>query len=130
MRAASAPTGHEAIAGQQAGAFTATRWGQLLNPALMPEGERTPTATDCYRFALSDPHVDVTLSGPNGGAQLDAAMAALDHGPLDEDELSWMRRVGAVVRRDANKGSPVAFLDRMAGVFRRKATPALTTGRR
>jgi len=78
--------------------YTATRWGKLLDPKLTPPGERTPRASDCYRFALSNPHVDVTLTGPKDRAQLDEALTALDRGPMSDDELAWMRRVGANVR--------------------------------
>ena len=100
--------------------FTATRWGSLLDPKLTPPGEKTPTATDCYRFVLSAPAVDATLTGPRDAAQLDGALAALDRGPLSADELAWMRRVGAVVRRDAKGGSPVDFLDRWTSKFKRR----------
>ena len=99
-------------------AFTATRWGSLLSPDLTPEGERTPRATDCYRYVLSHPDVDVSLSGPKDGAQLDAALAALEEGPMDADELAWMRRVGVHVRAHAKSGSPVAFLDRIGSLLR------------
>jgi aryl-alcohol dehydrogenase-like predicted oxidoreductase len=99
-------------------AFTATRWGTLLDPRVTPPGERTPTATDCYRYVLSSPQVDVSLSGPRDGAELDGAMAALDKGPMDPEELAWMRRVGVVVRRDARRGAPVEVLDRIAARFR------------
>ncbi len=98
-------------------AFTATRWGTLLQPRFTPEGERTPTAGDCYRFALSNPAVDVCLSGPRNAAELEDALAAVDRGPLDEAEMAWMRRVGAHVR-DATKLQPrggiMSLLDRMA----------------
>jgi aryl-alcohol dehydrogenase-like predicted oxidoreductase len=100
-------------------AFTATRWKTLLDPRLIPPGERVPTATDCYRFVLSCPDVDVSLTGPRDGAELDAAMEALDRGPLDAEELAWMRRVGVAVRRDAKRGSPVDFLDRLGARLRR-----------
>jgi aryl-alcohol dehydrogenase-like predicted oxidoreductase len=99
-------------------AFTATRWGTLLDPSLTPPGERTPTASDCYRFVLSNPSVDVSLAGLKDGPELDAALAALDAGPMDEHALAWMRRVGVVVRREAKKESPVAFLDRLQARFR------------
>lgn len=82
-------------------AYTATRWGALLNPRLVPPGERVPRASDCYRFALSHPSVDVCLSGPKNGAELDEAMSALDRGPMSEEELAWMKRVGAHVRSSA-----------------------------
>jgi len=72
-------------------AFTATSWGQLLKA---PEGERVPTAADCYRFVLTRPEVDVCLSGPKNAEQMEAALEALRRGPMDEDELAWMKRVG------------------------------------
>jgi aryl-alcohol dehydrogenase-like predicted oxidoreductase len=79
-------------------AYTATRWGALVDRSVVPAGEPLPRASDCYRFALSRPEVDLVLSGPRDGAELDEAMAALDRGPLSDDELAWMRRVGDGVR--------------------------------
>lgn len=104
--------------------FTATRWGTLLDPALTPPGERTPTATDCYRYVLSNPSVHVSLCGPKDGVELDGAMEALDRGPMNEEELAWMRRVGVAVRRDAKRGGPVDFLDKVAGKLRGKQAEA------
>ena len=74
--------------------FTATSWGQLLTPSKVPEGERVPTATDCYRFVLSNPAVDICLSGPKDAQQFQAALDAIERGPMDPDELAWMGRVG------------------------------------
>lgn len=97
-------------------AYTATRWGDLLNPSLTPEGEPTPRASDCYRFALTHPAVNVCAIGPKNGAELDEAMTALDRGPMDEGELAWMRRVGAEVKRHARLHSgAVGSLDRWMG---------------
>ena len=99
-------------------AYTATRWGALLDPALTPPGEKTPRASDCYRFSLTHPTVDMSLCAPADGAQLDEAMAALDRGPLDAEELAWMKRVGASVRAaSATKGGnlPIQLLDRLVG---------------
>ena len=79
-------------------AYTATRWGALLDRAVVPPGEPVPRASDCYRFALSRDEVDVVISGPKNAAELDEALAALDRGPLSDDELAWMRRVGDGVR--------------------------------
>ena len=78
-------------------AYTATRWGQMLDPKRMPPGERTPAPADCYRFALSDPRVDMVLAGPASDAQFQAALEALDGGPLAPHEQERMRRIGAHV---------------------------------
>jgi predicted aldo/keto reductase-like oxidoreductase len=82
-------------------AFTGTSWGQLLNPKYTPPGERTPTAADCYRFALSHATVDVCATGPAAAAHVADAIAAREAGPLSDEERAWMRRVGAEVRRRA-----------------------------
>lgn len=75
-------------------AYTATSWGALLDPGKTPPGERTPHADDCYRFNLSNPDVDMTLCGPANREHVRTACDALAKGPLSEDELDWMRRVG------------------------------------
>jgi aryl-alcohol dehydrogenase-like predicted oxidoreductase len=80
-------------------AFTATSWRQLIDPKRIPEGERTPTAIDCYRFVLSNPAVDVCLTGPSTQEHADDALQAIDLGPLSEDELLWMRRVGDFIHQ-------------------------------
>jgi aryl-alcohol dehydrogenase-like predicted oxidoreductase len=106
--------------------YTATRWGALLDPSLTPAGEPTPRASDCYRFALTHPSVDVCLSAPKNGEQLDEAFAALDRGPMTEEELAWMKRVGAGVRSAkmlASGNVPVTLLDRIFGVEKNPSAP-------
>lgn len=73
-------------------AYTATCWAKLLN-AQVP-GERTPTAGDCYRFVLSHPAVDLCMTGTGTLAQTRHALDCLEKGPMDPDELTWMRRIG------------------------------------
>ena len=80
-------------------AFTATRWGQLVNPKKMPPGEEPLTAADCYRFALSNPYVDVCLTGPKTERELQENMQALTRGPLSEEEMERVRRIGNFVYR-------------------------------
>ncbi len=75
-------------------AYTATRWGHLLDPAKMPPGEAPPPARDCYRFALSHPAVSMVLCGPANREQMQEAIRALDAGPLDPDEQARLRRIG------------------------------------
>ena len=55
------------------------------------------TAGDCYRFCLSSPHVEVTLTGPASTAQLDENIAALSKGPLTPEEDTWIREFGKAV---------------------------------
>ncbi|MBI5178073.1 MAG: aldo/keto reductase [Nitrospinae bacterium] len=78
--------------------YTATRWGGLVNPRNMPPGENTPRASDCYRFVMSNPAVDVCIAGPKNMEEMREALAALDRGPMAADELAWMRRVGDHLR--------------------------------
>jgi aryl-alcohol dehydrogenase-like predicted oxidoreductase len=88
-------------------AFTATSWGHLLGQAplqgilpgthRLPKSERAPTAADCYRYVLTRPEVDVCLTGPANAAQMEQALEALRLGPMSQDELDWMRRVGRAV---------------------------------
>ena len=88
-------------------AYTATSWGQLLGKKSfqarmartrpVPPDEKAPTAADCYRFVLTRPKVDVCMTGPANGAEMDQALEALTLGPMSEDELAWMRRVGRAV---------------------------------
>jgi aryl-alcohol dehydrogenase-like predicted oxidoreductase len=78
--------------------YTATRWGQLLDPKRMPKGEPPLRASECYRFVLSNPLVDVCMTGPKSDAQMEEALRALDDGPLDEDEMLRARRLGDFVR--------------------------------
>jgi aryl-alcohol dehydrogenase-like predicted oxidoreductase len=85
--------------------YTATSWGQLCDPKRTPPDERTPTGTDCYRFAISNPNVDLCIAGPDNTEQMSQALAALELGPMGDEELEWMRRVGDhIYRRDKTAG--------------------------
>lgn len=74
--------------------YTNTRWGALCDPRKTPPGERTPSGTDCYRFALTRPEVDVAMAGPDDAEQMAQALASMEAGPMDAEELAWMARVG------------------------------------
>lgn len=75
-------------------AYTATRWGHLLDPKKMPPGELPASASDCYRYALGQSAVDMVLCGPADEAQMDEAIRALARGPLDPDERARLERIG------------------------------------
>lgn len=75
-------------------AYTATRWGHLLDARKMPAGEAPLRARDCYRFSLMQPSVDVVLAGPSDESQMNEALSALEAGPLEPAEVERMRRIG------------------------------------
>ncbi len=79
-------------------AYTATRWGTLLDPRRTPPGEPPLRASTCYRFVLTATEVDVCLTGPSTDAELDEAARALEAGPLSPEELERVRRIGDFVR--------------------------------
>ena len=78
-------------------AYTATRWGDLVNPKKMPPGEEPLRGADCYRFVLTHPSVDVCMTGPRNTQQMREALAALELGPLSEEEMARVRRIGDYV---------------------------------
>lgn len=83
--------------------YTATRWGGLLK---RPKGWNGPVMTpgDCYRFCLSNPHVDVVLTGPKNLQQLQENLHDLrDKGPLSEEENRWIREYGQVVHKASSR---------------------------
>ncbi len=85
-------------------AYTATRWKKLLEPAA---GLGPMTAPECYRFALSNPSVDVCLVGANSYDELAAAARGVLEGPLPEGRMEEVRRFGDAVR--STLSSRIAF---------------------
>ena len=74
--------------------FTATRWGQLLKESKMPPGEKPLSALDCYRFVLSNPAVDVCMTGARTLEMMRENLETLDSGPLSGEEMERIRRIG------------------------------------
>ena len=60
----------------------------------MPPGERPLTPAECYRFVLSNPAVDVCLSGPRSEREMEEGLRALADGPLGPDDMERARRIG------------------------------------
>ncbi|MCP4751709.1 MAG: aldo/keto reductase [Proteobacteria bacterium] len=79
--------------------YTATSWSRLLNPKKMPPGEKPLEASECYRFALTNPHVDLCLTGPRNPEEMDQALTVLDDGPLPPEEMERVRRIGDYLHR-------------------------------
>jgi aryl-alcohol dehydrogenase-like predicted oxidoreductase len=81
--------------------FTATRWRSLLTrPKGYPKDAPVPTAADCYRFVLSNPAVHVAMMAPMNMRQLEANLAGIRHGPLNEEEMGFMRGFGDLVYKN------------------------------
>jgi aryl-alcohol dehydrogenase-like predicted oxidoreductase len=78
-------------------AYTATCWTKLLKP---PKGWNGPAATagDCFRFCLTNQHVDLVISAPKTAAEMRENLRALEQGPLSEVEMTRMRALGRAVR--------------------------------
>jgi len=89
--------------------FTATSWGKLLDAKRTPPGEPPATAADCYRFVLSNPAVDVCMTGTKTVEQMRENLMVLDMGPMSAEELARMRRIGDCVRsRGKAKGASLS----------------------
>lgn len=84
--------------------YTTTRWGDLMNEKKMPGGESPPPPADCYRFAMTHEAVDAVFCAPKNSEELIPALDAMDRGPLGEEELNRMRRIGDHIH--ANHGKP------------------------
>lgn len=81
--------------------YTATRWGHLVNPKNMPPGEIALNASDCYRFVLSNPDVNICLCGPKDISQMRTALTSLELGPLDIQEMERIKTIGDHVHKTA-----------------------------
>lgn len=74
--------------------YTATRWSDLLKANKMPEGEPPMTAAECYRFVLSNPNVDVCMTGPENREQMREALRGFEQGALSSQEMERVHRIG------------------------------------
>lgn len=74
--------------------YTATRWGHLLKPKKMPPGEKPITASDCYRFVLTNPFVDLCMMGPASEKEMLEGITAIEKGPLSDEEMVRVKRIG------------------------------------
>lgn len=78
-------------------AFNALKHGKMLKrPKSWSATRPVPTARQAYRFTLSNPNVDVCLSGASNGAELDDLLKVIDDGPLTDEEMTFMHEFGVV----------------------------------
>lgn len=85
-------------------AYTATRWGMLMEPLPDAGFPQPMTAGECYRFALSHRAVDVVLCAARSWPELTEDVAAVEAGPLTDDRLADVRRFGDAVHAAARGG--------------------------
>jgi len=77
-------------------AFTATRWGTLLEPREdWPAGP--PTAADCYRYCLSERAVRVVLTAPQTIPELSSNLCVLDSPRMAPGKRAKWERFGDLV---------------------------------
>jgi aryl-alcohol dehydrogenase-like predicted oxidoreductase len=74
--------------------YNSTRWGHLFDPRWMPQGERLPSPADLFRYALSNPSIEMVLTAPETIEQLQQNVKALEMGPVSEEERAWLERIG------------------------------------
>lgn len=90
-------------------AFTATRWGTLLEgDAGWPDAP--PTAADCYQYCLSQPAVQVVLTAPKSIQELDQNVRVLKLPPMKRECRKKWERFGDIVYE--RSGSRAAYESR------------------
>ena len=77
-------------------AFTATRWGTLLEPYADWPGP-PPTASDCYRYCLAQPSVHVVLTAPRSLAEMEQNLDVLELPPMSKQKCGQWQRFGDLV---------------------------------
>ncbi len=77
-------------------AFTATRWGTLLEGHAEWQGP-IPSGADCYRYTLAHPAVRLAMTAPRTVAQLGENLAALIEPPPSAEQLQNWRSYGSLV---------------------------------
>lgn len=104
--------------------FTCNRWASLIDSARMPPGESPPSPADCYRFVLAHPRVHVACCGPASMSELRQNLECLELGPMSDDELERMRRIG---RHVYESGAPwKAQLASIGGLVARRLRGAVS----
>ena len=68
--------------------FTATSWNQLLKPGSKTNGRKPRTASECYRFVLSHPSVQVCMVGTKNIQEMREDLRVLDAKPVTPEEFA------------------------------------------
>ena len=67
-------------------------------PASVSPGVFVPSIPDCYRFALTQPWVDMVLTGPTCRQEIDQALLAMEQGPMDHEACQATRKYATLWR--------------------------------
>jgi aryl-alcohol dehydrogenase-like predicted oxidoreductase len=101
--------------------YNSTRWGHLFDPRWMPEGVKTPSPVDLYRYVLSNLHIHMVLTAPKTMEQLKENLKALESGPVTEGERHWLEKVGDHVHA-LNPSTNFDFLFQVFGPRKKAST--------
>jgi len=85
-------------------AYTATRWGMLLKPLPKRGFPRALSGSDCYRFVLGQPMVDLVWCAAATPAELREDVEGALAGPLSPLRREEICRFGDVVHETARRG--------------------------
>lgn len=86
--------------------FTATCYGRLLRPTAQTTETSTialPTATDCYRYSLSQSGVSACLTAPRNRDELFENLDVLDGEKLEPEAMAAIRAHGVAVRAENHR---------------------------
>ncbi len=95
-------------------AYTATRWGRLLQPLPQAGFAQGMSAAECYRFVLGHPAVDLALCAARSAEELRQDVGGVNAGPLDPARDVEVRRFGDAVHAAARGGYRWMFHERPA----------------
>ena len=89
--------------------FTCTRWGSLLegHPDWLP---RTPTAPECYRFALQHPAVHLALTAPQTTVELKENLSVLNASSMTPEEIKHWQEYGDLIYGDGQDNFETQWL--------------------
>jgi aryl-alcohol dehydrogenase-like predicted oxidoreductase len=85
-------------------AYTATRWGLLLQPLPGAGFAQGLSAAECYRFALGHPAVDTVLCAARTREELCMDVAGVLKGAIEPARLEEVRRFGDAVHASTKRG--------------------------
>ena len=89
------PTRSGIMTFKSTGSHTGILWEP---PSGLPANCWQPSVPDLYRYSLSQPGVDVCLTGLRSTLEIDAAISGLQHGKLTDEELRYLNVYGDLHR--------------------------------